>query len=150
MENKKSTDVYAGSGVEKAAKWFHIMAIISIVLSVIGVIAGVVLIFMAYEGESVGIKLFSAFLLCIPDFQEIIAGVLGLKVKEDPTKVMPPVILYIVSIVTLFILTITRMGRSMGLLGLLPPIVGIVTGLQINKWVKAGMPYNDQTKSFPS
>ena len=65
MENKKSTDVYAGSGVEKAAKWFHIMAIISIVLSVIGVIAGVVLIFMAYEGESVGIKLFSAFLLWI-------------------------------------------------------------------------------------
>ena len=75
---------------------------------------------------------------------------LGLKVKEDPTKVMPPVILYIVSIVTLFILTITRMGRSMGLLGLLPPIVGIVTGLQINKWVKAGMPYRDQTNSFPS
>ena len=150
MENKKCTDVYAGSGVEKAAKWFHIMAIVSIVLSVIGVIAGVVLIFMAYEGESVGIKLFSAFLLCIPDFLEIIAGVLGLKVKVDPTKVMPPVILYIVSIVTLFILTITRMGRSMGLLGLLPPIVGIVTGLQINKWVKAGMPYRDQTNSFPS
>ena len=150
MENKNGTDVYAGSGVEKQAKWFHIMAIISIVLSVIGVIAGVVLIFMAYEGESVGIKLFSAFLLCIPDFLEIIAGVLGLKVKVDPTKVMPPVILYIVSIVTLFILTITRMGRSMGLLGLLPPIVGIVTGLQINKWVKAGMPYRDQTNSFPS
>ena len=150
MENKNSTDVYAGSGIEKQAKWFHIMAIISIVLSVIGVIAGVVLIFMAYEGESVGIKLFSAFLLCIPDFLEIIAGVLGLKVKVDPTKVMPPVILYIVSIVTLFILTITRMGRSMGLLGLLPPIVGIVTGLQINKWVKAGMPYRDQTNSFPS
>ena len=150
MENKKSTDVYAGSGVEKAAKWFHIMAVISIVLSVIGVIAVVILVFMAYEGESVGIKLFSAFLLCIPDFLEIIAGALGLKVKEDPTKVMPPVILYIVSIVTLFILTITKMGRAMGILGLIPPIVGIVTGLQINKWVKAGMPYNDQTNSFPS
>jgi len=150
MENKKSTDVYAGSGVEKAAKWFHIMAVISIVLSVIGVIAVVVLVFMAYEGESVGIKLFSAFLLCIPDFQEIIAGVLGLKVKEDPTKVMPPVILYITSIITLFILTITKMGRAMGILGLIPPIVGIVTGLQINKWVKAGMPYNDQTNAFPS
>ena len=117
------------------------MAIISIVLSVIGVIAGVVLIFMAYEGESVGTKLFAAFLLCLPDFQELIAGVLGLKVKEDPTKVMPPVILYITSIITLLILTITQMGRSMGILGLLPPIIGIVTGLQINKWVKAGMPY---------
>ena len=69
MENKNGTDVYAGSGIEKQAKWFHIMAIISIVLSVIGVIAGVVLIFMAYEGESVGTKLFAAFLLCIPDFQ---------------------------------------------------------------------------------
>ena len=84
------------------------------------------------------------------EVQEIIAGVLGLKVKEDPTKVMPPVILYITSIITLFILTITKMGRAMGILGLIPPIVGIVTGLQINKWVKAGMPYNDQTNSFPS
>ena len=44
MENKNGTDVYAGSGIEKQAKWFHIMAIISIVLSVIGIIAGVVLI----------------------------------------------------------------------------------------------------------
>lgn len=149
--NNNEKPIHMDEKLEKLVKSYNTVSILAIVQSILSIIMGAIVIFVSDEtkSESIGVKIFAIFLAIIPAILELIAGILGLKVKKDPASVTPSWILYIVSLIVMLIESVVGGDFSVGYLALAIFFLALYYGYQIRKCLKEGTPNGQKAQETP-
>lgn len=127
---------------------YYVISMISLIRSILSVIFGFILLFVvSFDNidelpESFRIGFYIIYLLTVG--LEMAASILGLKVKKNPAVINKSLILYIIAFVFLAVMAVQQFGISFGLLAYVIIFFVLFYGIKIRKWVKAGMPCDDQ------
>ena len=148
QSNNNVKPIHMDEKLEKLVKSYNTVSILAIVLSILSIIMGAIVIFVSDEtkSESIGLKIFAIFLAIIPAILELIAGILGLKVKKDPASVTPSWIFYIVSLIVMLIESVIGGDFSVGYIALAIFFLALYYGYQIRKCLKEGMLFEQKTQ----
>ena len=160
MNQESSQNTYTEEKINNMLKAYNSLAKVAIVWGIIEIVVVIALLLVGdtfSELESsygMGWTVFgfilTFFIISSSSITQIIAGVLGLKVKSNPHAIKSSWILYIVSFLILVILTVSGAGLSIGIVTLVFYLTAIIRGYQILKWVKLGMPRYQATPEYMS